>query len=1208
MSSTTESEIFAPLDRAIGDTAEAWSVNDELLDETGWDTEEGADWEFYPAEESHPAEESYADEAYPAEEVYSADEVLADEEYDSEHVEGFGDESLDTEWDETTTEETYPQSEYSLEASEVGELDTYHRSRRHAAVKPRTTAALNARIARIAEHEYRRWHPHGRKPLVEDHPDATPILQEYYRTGVGDNISARQLQSKAWQSQHPWSAVFVSWVMRKAGAGKTFAYSRGHQGYIRAAKKNRLTANTASPFWAFRATEIAPQVGDLVCRARANSGATYENIGERQRRNTHCDIVTQVRPGEIRVIGGNVHQNVDTKTLHTLPDGRLKLDGKQAPYFAVIRCNATAAPLPAPSPRPAPRPAPAPGPGNVRAGQHVVDRLPMLAGHAGTHPDLVLKWNDMMRPSAVDVVVHLHGWADAGVGGRLNIVRQKLPVSGLDFADPANPAHIGRTTPTLMVLPRGHHDPAGRDDRRYTFPALTKPGALQRLIEESLAIFAAQTGVPVRQNRLIVTAHSGGGAPLMQILGHTNPDEVHEFDALYTDPAPLIAWAHRRIGSGTGALRIVYRPGEGTAANSRRVAHAVSAARSPRFRAESTTVAHGSIPPRFGWRLLADPSADLPNVTVSREVDTEYDFEMPQESGEADLECPSFSEFDGESDWGEAYPVDEWSEEADEPAAETAAEPAGELLDEYDEDHAEETAVHDQLADEDELTDEARDDESGDPPALSELMDIGLTGEYDESASLDEATDVEAGEFGGSEHKHIGDRASGGADTTIRYGSPPQWLSFGDVVALAGDYFPTYFDLNDLARTPQDRMELAWARWRCLGLKGQGVAEPPATREQQKRVTDRYFLLASRNLSHFSAGGSAIATYAQGHSDALVDALQAGQTGDKAVWRRALTKEAFADHFLTDSFSAGHVRTPRAAIKQWYGEHMPGSSDALLRYMARRIFDRLAERQQLPPVVWWYGWISRLWGNELLKADITKTGGEATNNFSVGDVVSLAIHNYDNKGLDVVSAVDVNGHKVAGGYRWQAVGDNHLGVKADAGTRSHADPCAPKFSPASEQTSRMATAAVIASLRDLERVRGIGVKLGNKPLSRAQQVQAIKQGSGSSGFAALQFVPREDTASHMNVPLSSHSGSTPLDWRWGRLGEVAYKAVDETVKCQIASELAALIPSVADPAVANRAGMTFPIYGTRDAFRVFVDHLRAAGITAIENAVGKPAR
>ncbi|WP_338759137.1 hypothetical protein V7968_29395 [Nocardia vulneris] len=253
----------------------------------------------------------------------------------------------------------------------------------------------------------------------------------------------------------------------------------------------------------------------------------------------------------------------------------------------------------------------------VTPGRLLVHRHPQLRSHAGTPPDLLIEWNGMVEPSVVDVVVHLHGYS--GHGAAMQIVKHKKPISGLDFTDPAKPGAAGRTVPTLLILPRGHHQPKG-NPARYTFPALTKPGALQALIDDALARFGAATGTTVRRNRLILTAHSGGGAALMAILGHTDPDEVHTFDALYNDPKALLDWARRRMAAGTGALRVLYRPGEGTARASERVAAAVRAAGSPNFRVERTRVPHNDIPRRFGWQLLADASANLSGGVVSREV------------------------------------------------------------------------------------------------------------------------------------------------------------------------------------------------------------------------------------------------------------------------------------------------------------------------------------------------------------------------------------------------------------------------------------------------------------------------------------------------------------------------------------------------------------------------------------------------------------
>lgn len=269
---------------------------------------------------------------------------------------------------------------------------------------------------------------------------------------------------------------------------------------------------------------------------------------------------------------------------------------------------------------------------SVAAGEIVETRVPLLASHRGTAPDLVLRWNAMTAvPERLDVVVHLHGFS--GRGATMRIDRDKLPNSGLDFADPANPANAGRTTPLIAMLPRGNFY-GGRTGMGYDFPALMAPGALAQLIALALARFAAATGAgTVRPGRLILTCHSGGGAALMRLLQQLDPDEVQCFDALYGPPAALIRWAEAKLRGATaqtGALRVLYRSGEGTAAHSRQVAQALArlTASDPqlalRWRVEAVRDEHNAIPRRHGWRLLADPGADLNSGSApSREDEAE---------------------------------------------------------------------------------------------------------------------------------------------------------------------------------------------------------------------------------------------------------------------------------------------------------------------------------------------------------------------------------------------------------------------------------------------------------------------------------------------------------------------------------------------------------------------------------------------------------
>ena len=151
------------------------------------------------------------------------------------------------------------------------------------------------------------------------------MLADYWATGTGTRF-----QEANWWSVYPWSAAFISWVMRQAGAGNAFAYSPSHSVYIVAAKNNRL-ANNGNPFKAYRITEMQPRVADLVCTSRAGSGATYDNI--RAGMATHCDIVTEVRPGSLVTIGGNVSDSVSQTSVPTDAAGRVNRPG----YFAVIR-------------------------------------------------------------------------------------------------------------------------------------------------------------------------------------------------------------------------------------------------------------------------------------------------------------------------------------------------------------------------------------------------------------------------------------------------------------------------------------------------------------------------------------------------------------------------------------------------------------------------------------------------------------------------------------------------------------------------------------------------------------------------------------------------------------------------------------------------------------------------------------------------------
>jgi hypothetical protein len=188
-----------------------------------------------------------------------------------------------------------------------------------------SSIALRGKAVELAIQELNRW---GRGTIKESDPRLRSVIEDYWRSGPGYKPSGTN-----WWSAVPWSAAFISWLMRKAGAGADFKYSGSHAAYTAAAKQNRL-ANNGSPFKAYRVTEVNPRVGDLVCKERAGSGATYDNIAPGMA--THCDIITAVEPNRLITVGGNVSNSVNQTSVRTNASGYINQPG----YFAVIRVGA----------------------------------------------------------------------------------------------------------------------------------------------------------------------------------------------------------------------------------------------------------------------------------------------------------------------------------------------------------------------------------------------------------------------------------------------------------------------------------------------------------------------------------------------------------------------------------------------------------------------------------------------------------------------------------------------------------------------------------------------------------------------------------------------------------------------------------------------------------------------------------------------------
>jgi len=203
------------------------------------------------------------------------------------------------------------------------------------------SATLASRIAAVAIAERDRW---GNGAKQETDQEMIPILQGYWKSATGKPVPVLP----QWHSAHPWSAVFISWVMRRAGARTFPLEATAHRQYISAIKHSTERGDTSSEFWVYPIHRVTPEVGDLVCADRKSGGschgATYENIDNRTQWATHGDIVIAVDRVKrlITVVGGNVGQSVKATNYRLDAQGFL-VPKQGCGHFAVIKVRDVAA-------------------------------------------------------------------------------------------------------------------------------------------------------------------------------------------------------------------------------------------------------------------------------------------------------------------------------------------------------------------------------------------------------------------------------------------------------------------------------------------------------------------------------------------------------------------------------------------------------------------------------------------------------------------------------------------------------------------------------------------------------------------------------------------------------------------------------------------------------------------------------------------------
>lgn len=136
----------------------------------------------------------------------------------------------------------------------------------------------------------------------------------------------------------PWSAVFVSWCVKQAGAtASEFKFAQSHSVFV-----NKAISNTVQNTGVLRGrkiTEYTPKPGDIIHNNRGGSTHDYEYAKKHADYASHSAIVIEV--GEdlngkyALTIGGNEGDSIRVKEIRLDKNGLIK-QRKVNPYICII--------------------------------------------------------------------------------------------------------------------------------------------------------------------------------------------------------------------------------------------------------------------------------------------------------------------------------------------------------------------------------------------------------------------------------------------------------------------------------------------------------------------------------------------------------------------------------------------------------------------------------------------------------------------------------------------------------------------------------------------------------------------------------------------------------------------------------------------------------------------------------------------------------
>ncbi|MFZ4699998.1 MAG: DUF2272 domain-containing protein [Candidatus Methylumidiphilus sp.] len=186
------------------------------------------------------------------------------------------------------------------------------------------TSAYAKAVAALAEDQYQKYHL-----FSEDDDTLAKQIRDYW-----EDIGFTFPGVKTF-----WSAIFVSWIMRTAGASANeFKASSAHSRFVFWAIDN--LKNNSGLFHAHRIDDYAPHVGDIIQNNRDGQNLTYDFAAAHKAYSSHAAVVVEIgsdATGKFAItVGGNESDSVRRKRVALHSDGTVKQRASSS-YICVIQ-------------------------------------------------------------------------------------------------------------------------------------------------------------------------------------------------------------------------------------------------------------------------------------------------------------------------------------------------------------------------------------------------------------------------------------------------------------------------------------------------------------------------------------------------------------------------------------------------------------------------------------------------------------------------------------------------------------------------------------------------------------------------------------------------------------------------------------------------------------------------------------------------------